>query len=175
MEGNLRTEQTESFHLMSRGSSFSQTHGRRSNWGVHLALCTIPNLTVLICPTYPSILFSAAVNYCSFLFVGKQCCWSGVLEDTNTLGTDVWGGTEERLLWSCSFTVGTCEGGRREASSAWQFGVNLKNAWGFSVSTASSQFSCTTSQLQIFQLWLLYPLLQFPEAEFCWILLLVLL
>lgn len=97
MEGNLRAQQTESFHLISRGSSFSQTHGHRLNCGGHLAVCIIPSLTVLIRPSHPSILFSDAVNYCSFLFVGKQCCWSGDLEDTNTLGTDVWGGTAGRL------------------------------------------------------------------------------
>lgn len=41
----------------------------------------------------------------------------------------------------------------------------MKDAWFFSVNTPSSQFSCTISQLQIFQLWLLQPLLQFLEAD----------
>lgn len=72
MEGNLRTEQTEPFHLISRGSSFSQSRGRRSNRGGHLALCSIPNLTVLICPRSLSMLFSDVVNYCYFLFMGKK-------------------------------------------------------------------------------------------------------
>lgn len=166
MEGNLRTEQTEPFHLISRGSGFCQTRGHRSNRGGHLALCSISSLTVLICPRYPSMLFSDAVNYCYFLFMGKKWCWSGDLEDTNTLGTDVWGGTQGWLHWSCSFIAGSLwrwKKGRQ--SSAWQSGVTVKDVWGFSVNAPSSQFSCTISQLQIFQLWLLQPLLQFLEAD----------
>lgn len=89
----MRVEQTEPFRLISRGSSFSQASGRRRNRGAHLAVCSIPNLTVLICPACPSLLFSGAVNYCCSLVMGKQRCWRGDLEDTNTLGTDVWEGT----------------------------------------------------------------------------------
>lgn len=86
MEGSLWAEQTEPFHLTSRGSSFSQTRGRRSNCRGRLAHQSLPSLTGLICPTNPSMLCRDAVNYCCFLFMGKKLCWSGDLEDTNTRG-----------------------------------------------------------------------------------------
>ena len=166
MEGNLRTEQTEPFHLTSRGRGFSQTRGRRSSRRGRLALCSIPSPTVFICPTYPSMLFSDAVNYCFFLSVGKKWWWSGDLEDTNAHGTDVWGGTEGQQHWSCSFIVGSLWGWRKGGKRCLAVWSYFEECLGFfSFDTASSQFSCTISWLQIFQLWLLQSLRQFLEAD----------
>lgn len=90
MEGNLWTEQAEPFHLISRGSGFSRTRGRRSNCRRRLALRSIPSLTGLTCPTNPSMLLRDAASYCWFLFMGKKWRWSGDPEDTNSRGTGVW-------------------------------------------------------------------------------------
>lgn len=122
MEENLRTGQTEAFPLISRGSSFSQTHGHRWNCEGHVELCSIPSLTGLICPAYPSVLFNDLVNCCCFLFLGKKWCWADVLEDTSTLGTAVKGDTEGWLhgLLFHSGEVVRVEKGRQAVLGNWE-------------------------------------------------------
>lgn len=54
-DGGEFENRAETFPLISRGSSFSQTRGLKWNCEGHLEVCSIPSITRLICPTYPSV------------------------------------------------------------------------------------------------------------------------
>lgn len=65
---------------------------------------------------------------------------------------------------------GVCESGKRDGSSAWQLGVNLKDVLAFVVSMViiskpPSSFLALISQLGIFQLWLLQLFTLFLETN----------
>lgn len=162
----------ETFPLTSRGSSFNQTHGHKWNCEGYLEVCSIPSITGLICPTYPSVLLSDPVNCCYFLFLRKKWCWIDDLEDTNSWYS--WYCREGRhrgmAAWGLLFHSGELvrvEKGRQAVLGSWEL---IQRMLGFCFSllsdnTASSQFSHTISQLKMFQHWLLRALLQFLEAD----------